>query len=106
MGTAELRGHFGAKRHDLIVTTFQMCILMLFNKKEVLSLEDFAELQIPEAELKRHLISLCTPKHRILKKSSKGPPIYHIPIYGLTRPQARASRTMTISLSTSSTPVK
>ena len=28
--------------------------------------------QIPKSELKRHLISICTPKHRILLKSTKG----------------------------------
>ena len=30
------------------------------------------ETNIPEDELRRHLVSLCTPKHRILRKGSKG----------------------------------
>jgi cullin 3 len=34
MGTAELRGTFGSKRHEIGVSTQQMCILMLFNKYE------------------------------------------------------------------------
>lgn len=67
-----------------------MCILMKFNLGEASTLSvgssesvggsnlsvSFETLQdslgIPPNELRRHLISLCTPKHRILKKSSKG----------------------------------
>ena len=50
-----------------------MCILMLFNGTQKLTLGRIkSETNIPELELKRHLISLCTPKHRILRKGSKG----------------------------------
>jgi cullin 3 len=50
-----------------------MCILLLFNNKDVLTLGQIrSETHIPDQELRRHLISLCTPKHRILKKGSKG----------------------------------
>lgn len=73
MGNADLKARFNAKNwHELNVTTYQLCILMLFNRTDTISLDDARELQIPESELKRHMISLCTPKHRILKKSSKG----------------------------------
>mmetsp|Transcript_16824 Transcript_16824/g.22614 ORF Transcript_16824/g.22614 Transcript_16824/m.22614 type:complete len:732 (-) Transcript_16824:417-2612(-) len=72
MGTADLKARFGSNRHDLNVTTYQMCILMLFNRRDAITLEDMRELSIPDPELKRHLISLCTPKYRILKKSHKG----------------------------------
>uniref|UniRef100_A0A7S2W0A7 Cullin family profile domain-containing protein n=1 Tax=Rhizochromulina marina TaxID=1034831 RepID=A0A7S2W0A7_9STRA len=72
MGSAEVKGLFGANRHDLIVSTYQMCILMMFNRAPTLSLREFSELKIPDNDLRRHLISLCTPKHRILRKSSKG----------------------------------
>jgi len=77
-GTAELKATFGFgpdkfRRHELLVSTYQMCILLLFNDKDVLTLNQIrAETQIPDQELRRHLISLCTPKHRILKKGSKG----------------------------------
>ena len=77
-GTAELKATFGSgpdkfRRHELLVSTYQMCILLLFNEKDVLTLNQIrAETQIPDQELRRHLISLCTPKHRILKKGSKG----------------------------------
>jgi cullin 3 len=76
-GTAEIRANFGeapkSRRHDLLVTTYQMCILMLFNENATLTLQKIrSETQIPDIELRRHLISLCTPKHRILRKGSKG----------------------------------
>lgn len=77
-GTAELKATFGSgpdklRRHELLVSTYQMCILLLFNDRETLTLGQIrSETHIPDQELRRHLISLCTPKHRILKKGSKG----------------------------------
>ena len=76
-GSAELKAVFGApgkhRRHDLCVSTYQMCILMLFNSKLKLTLGEIrTATSIPDKELRRHLISLCTPKHRILRKGSKG----------------------------------
>jgi len=77
-GSAELRATFGTgpnkyRRHDLCVSTYQMCILMLFNEKPALTLGEIrTATAIPDQELRRHLISLCTPKHRILRKGSKG----------------------------------
>ena len=77
-GSAELRATFGTgpnkyRRHDLCVSTYQMCILMLFNEKSSLTLGEIrTATAVPDQELRRHLISLCTPKHRILRKGSKG----------------------------------
>jgi cullin 3 len=79
-GTAEIRlnlppakGSTKPRRHDLTVTTYQMCILVLFNVRDTLTLKQIRDdTQIPEDELRRHLVSLCTPKHRILRKGSKG----------------------------------
>lgn len=68
-----LKGSTKPRRHDLSVTTYQMCILVLFNNRDTLTLKQIRdETQIPEEELRRHLVSLCTPKHRILRKGSKG----------------------------------
>ena len=68
-----LKGSTKPRRHDLSVTTYQMCILVLFNDRDTLTLKQIRdETQIPEEELRRHLVSLCTPKHRILRKGSKG----------------------------------
>mmetsp|Transcript_35919 Transcript_35919/g.107315 ORF Transcript_35919/g.107315 Transcript_35919/m.107315 type:complete len:811 (-) Transcript_35919:515-2947(-) len=77
-GTAELRATFGSspdklRRHDLSVSTYQMCILILFNDSPKLTLRQIRTATgVPDAELRRHLISLCTPRHRILRKGSKG----------------------------------
>jgi cullin 3 len=77
-GAAELKAVFGTgpdryRRHELCVSTYQMCILLLFNDHDVLTLGQIrAQTHIPDQELRRHLISLCTPKNRILKKGSKG----------------------------------
>mmetsp|Transcript_9335 Transcript_9335/g.19083 ORF Transcript_9335/g.19083 Transcript_9335/m.19083 type:complete len:765 (+) Transcript_9335:530-2824(+) len=77
-GSAELKATFGTapnkyRKHDLCVSTYQMCILMLFNEKSSLTLGEIrTATSIPDQELRRHLISLCTPKHRILRKGSKG----------------------------------
>jgi len=72
-GTAELRATFSSRKHELCVSTYQMTILMLFNSNDTLTLEQISnQTNIPDLELRRHLISLCTPKHRILKKGSRG----------------------------------
>ena len=103
MGSADLKANFGGRRHDLIVPTYSMCILMLFNDHDALTLDEvrgagfgvFAcrhpimhakqttdpshptykqihkATQMPEAELRRNLISLSTKRHQILIKASK-----------------------------------
>jgi cullin 3 len=76
-GTVELKATFSnTTKHELTVSTYQMCILVLFNTLDYgaeLALRDISSAtQIPNNELKRHIVSLCTPKHRILLKRSKG----------------------------------
>ncbi len=72
-GSVEMQATFGNTNYRLIVSTYQMCILMLFNTNEILTLGQIkSTTKIPDMELRRHLISLCTPKHRILRKGSKG----------------------------------
>lgn len=76
-GAAELKAVFGRapnqRRHELLVSTYQMCILLLFNDADCLTLRQIrTQTHIPDQELRRHLISLCTPKNKILKKGSKG----------------------------------
>lgn len=73
LGTADVRANFPMGRRELNVSTYQMCILMLFNEADTFSLDAIRQAtQIHEPELRRHLLSLCTPKHRILNKASKG----------------------------------
>jgi Cullin family len=46
---------------------------MLFNDSATLSLDAIrSATNIAEGELRRHLLSLCTPKLKVLKKLSKG----------------------------------
>lgn len=57
----------------MTVSTYQACLLMMFNDKQTLSLDELRQATgIIEVELRRHLLSLCTPKLRILCKASKG----------------------------------
>jgi len=77
-GSAELKATFGTdpakfRRYILGVSTYQMCILLLFNDEKSLTLGQIrSKTHIPDLELRRHLVSLCTPKHRILRKGSRG----------------------------------
>lgn len=70
MGNADLRVDFGSKRHELNVSTYQMCILMLYNGADSLSYKEIAEAtEIPAAELKRSLQSLALIKGKnVLRK--------------------------------------
>ncbi|KAG7396590.1 Cullin-3 [Phytophthora boehmeriae] len=79
MGTVDIRATFfagtddGKRRHELNVSTYQAVILMMFNQRPEWGFKDLMErTRIGVKDLKRHLISLCTPKYKILIKSSKG----------------------------------
>ncbi|GIY42772.1 cullin-3 [Caerostris extrusa] len=64
----------GARKHIIQVSTYQMCVLMLFNARERLTYEEIAnETDIPEKDLVRALQSLAMGKanQRILVKSPK-----------------------------------
>lgn len=72
VGTVDMKVNFPLGKRELNISTYQMCILMLFNDKLTLTLNQIRTMTgiAPEAELRRQLLSLCTPKLRILKKSS------------------------------------
>ncbi|XP_065644122.1 cullin-3 isoform X2 [Hydra vulgaris] len=83
MGTADLNavfynkkenGQLASKKHIISVSTYQMCILMMFNKKEKISAEEIGqETEIPEKDLMRALQSLALGKvaQRVLIKEPK-----------------------------------
>ncbi|XP_046854312.1 cullin-3-A-like [Xenia sp. Carnegie-2017] len=84
MGSADLNAvFFGSKKDDgaanmhkhiIQVSTYQMCILMLFNIKDVFTCEEIAsETNVPERDLHRALQSLACGKstQRILIKDPK-----------------------------------
>ena len=74
MGTAELRAYFGDRKYDLLVSTHQLCVLLLFNDASKLS---FAEIQqatgLEPVELARALKGLaCIKGKAILLKEPSG----------------------------------
>eukprot|EP00698_Gefionella_okellyi_P002956 TRINITY_DN12798_c0_g1_i1.p1 TRINITY_DN12798_c0_g1~~TRINITY_DN12798_c0_g1_i1.p1 ORF type:complete len:751 (-),score=174.57 TRINITY_DN12798_c0_g1_i1:20-2224(-) len=74
MGSADVKGNFKKKRCELNVSTFQMIILMLFNKNDSLTVKEIRDTTgIPDPELTRHLLSLCSPKLPILQKLGSRP---------------------------------
>eukprot|EP01103_Thecamoeba_quadrilineata_P019179 TRINITY_DN765_c0_g1_i1.p1 TRINITY_DN765_c0_g1~~TRINITY_DN765_c0_g1_i1.p1 ORF type:complete len:756 (+),score=129.29 TRINITY_DN765_c0_g1_i1:106-2268(+) len=71
MGTAELKAYFGQKKHELNVSTYQMCILLHFNNAEEITFKDLLDMTaIPAPDLKRAILSLSVlGKYKILLKS-------------------------------------
>ncbi|RWR78397.1 cullin-3A-like protein isoform X1 [Cinnamomum micranthum f. kanehirae] len=71
MGTADLKVTFGkGQKHELNVSTYQMCILMLFNSADRLSYKEIDQAtEIPASDLKRSLQSLaCVKGKNVLRK--------------------------------------
>eukprot|EP00397_Hematodinium_sp_SG-2012_P003195 GEMP01003203.1.p1 GENE.GEMP01003203.1~~GEMP01003203.1.p1 ORF type:complete len:773 (+),score=115.20 GEMP01003203.1:90-2408(+) len=67
-------------KHELNVSTYQACILVMFNSQDIIRYEHIAQsTKIPAEELKRQLLSLyCNSKCKILTKAtSDGTPIDH-----------------------------
>ncbi|KAL4402510.1 Cul4-RING E3 ubiquitin ligase [Malassezia pachydermatis] len=76
LGTAEVRVRFKARSHDLIVSTYALMVLLLFESvpdDATLSYKDMAAAtQIPAADLQRTLQSLACAKYKVLRKEPKG----------------------------------
>ncbi|XP_021746484.1 cullin-3A [Chenopodium quinoa] len=71
MGTADIKATFSkGQKHELNVSTFQMCVLMLFNNADRLSYREIEQAtEIPAPELKRCLQSLaCVKGKNVLRK--------------------------------------
>jgi len=72
-GSAEVRFLAGERSHELVVTTYMMCLLLQFNENAELEFGTLlANTDIPRDEAVRHLLSLTTSKARVLLKSRKG----------------------------------
>ncbi|XP_050271554.1 cullin-3A-like isoform X2 [Quercus robur] len=75
MGTADLKAIFGkGQKHELNVSTYQMCVLMLFNNADRLSYKEIEQAtEIPASDLKRCLQSLaCARVKSVLRKEPIG----------------------------------
>ncbi|KAJ1267473.1 hypothetical protein BS78_07G058900 [Paspalum vaginatum] len=71
MGNADIKATFGnGSKHELNVSTYQMCVLMLFNSSDVLTYREIEQsTAIPAADLKRCLQSLALVKGKqVLRK--------------------------------------
>ncbi|KAF7819700.1 cullin-3A-like [Senna tora] len=71
MGTADLKATFGkGQKHELNVSTYQMCVLMLFNNADRLTYKEIEQATgIPMSDLKRCLQSLaCVKGKNVLRK--------------------------------------
>ncbi len=71
MGTADLKATFGnGNKHELNVSTYQMCILCLFNIADHLTYREIEQAtDIPAPDLKRSLQSLaCVKGKNVLRK--------------------------------------
>ncbi|RKP04749.1 hypothetical protein THASP1DRAFT_35467 [Thamnocephalis sphaerospora] len=70
MGTVEVRVQFNEKRHDLIVPTYTMAVLMQFGQTDDwITYEALLETTgIAEEDLQRNLYALTCAKHPILRK--------------------------------------
>ncbi|XP_071702046.1 cullin-3A-like [Rutidosis leptorrhynchoides] len=71
MGYADIKATFGrCQKHELNVSTYQMCILMLFNNLDGLGYREIEQAtEIPSADLKRCLQSLaCAKGKNVLRK--------------------------------------
>ncbi|KAH7682034.1 Cullins domain-containing protein [Dioscorea alata] len=69
LGTCTIVGKFEPKTMDLIVTTLQASVLLLFNSANRLSYSDIKDqLDLPEEDVTRLLHSLSCAKYKILKK--------------------------------------
>ncbi|KAH6822407.1 cullin 3 [Perilla frutescens var. hirtella] len=71
MGTADLRATFGnGQKYELNVSTYQMCVLMLFNSSDSLNYREIEQAtEIPSSDLKRCLQSLaCVKGKNVLRK--------------------------------------
>lgn len=71
MGTADLKATFGkGQKHELNVSTYQMCVLMLFNNADCLTYKEIEQAtEIPASDLKRCLQSLaCVKGKNVLRK--------------------------------------
>ncbi|XP_060196818.1 cullin-3A-like [Lycium barbarum] len=71
MGTADLKATFGkGQKHELNVSTYQMCVLMLFNNADRLMYKEIEQAtEIPSSDLKRCLQSMaCVKGKNVLRK--------------------------------------
>ncbi|KAL4554120.1 hypothetical protein LXL04_039760 [Taraxacum kok-saghyz] len=69
LGTCHVIGKFDQKEMELIVTTYQACVLSLFNSSDLLSYDKIkTQLDLPDKTVARLLHSLSCTRYKILLK--------------------------------------
>jgi len=72
-----LNGSFDKSKHELTVSTYQACILLLFNAQTSYTMSEIvAAVKLPEEELKKYLATLighAQSKYKVLVKSPPDP---------------------------------
>jgi len=73
-GKGDVQVHFNkSTKKVLVVTTYQMVVLLLFNRKKVLTFKEMLEMtKIPRKDLAWHVLSLAHPKVKVLRKDPSG----------------------------------
>merc|ERR1712048_873522 len=72
MGNGVVGAVLGKKKYDVVVSTSQMCVLLLFNCSQQLTFDEIREkLNMSEQEAKRQLLTLSAGKFKVLKKEPK-----------------------------------
>jgi len=71
MGTCQVLAKYEDGNKDLLMSTYQACVLLLFNQAAELPAQDIQKaLQLPFEDVKKNLLSLCVSKQaNILKKT-------------------------------------
>ncbi|KAJ3447898.1 cullin-3a-related [Anaeramoeba flamelloides] len=86
IGTAEIQAQIGSRKYILVMSTYQMLALLLFNSSERLSFKTILQsTQIPAYDLMRALQAMSLGKIKILKKSSRGKEINDDDIFTINR---------------------
>ena len=70
-GKADVSVQFNAKcKRILVVSTYQMMVLLLFNDKKTLTFKDMLDLtEIPRQDLIRAVLSMAHPKIKVMRKA-------------------------------------
>ncbi|CBQ68511.1 related to Cullin-3 [Sporisorium reilianum SRZ2] len=73
LGNADVRVRFGARTHEVNLSTYALVVLLLFDGDAALGYGEIARAtRIPDADLQRTLQSLACAKFRVLVKTPKG----------------------------------
>jgi cullin 3 len=85
LGTADIKCSF-QRSHELTVSTYQMCVLMLFNDRREISFREMVDMtKVNPAELRRHVLSLNVPKFPILKRENKSKEIDDSDVFSVNK---------------------